>query len=188
MTEREALEQAIAALETQRAVLGDDIVSAMVAAAREKLVALETQRASEQRKQVTVLFADVSGFTAMAEALDPEEVRNVMHTLWARLDAVIIAHGGIIDKHIGDEVMALFGAPTAHENDPERAIRAALAMQAELREFVDTSSGGSTVDTAPVASLQIRIGIHTGPVWLGTVGTTAEYTAMGDTVNLASRL
>jgi len=180
-TKREELEQAIAALEAQRAILGDDVVDTMVATAREKLAALEAQRAVEQRKQVTVLFADVYGFTAMAETMDPEEVRDTMNALWARLDAAIIAHGGTIDKHMGDAVMAIFGAPTAHENDPERAVRTALAMQKEVRDWKLEIEDLDTL-------VSVRIGIHTGPVLLGVVGTTAEYTAMGDTVNLARRL
>jgi class 3 adenylate cyclase/tetratricopeptide (TPR) repeat protein len=181
MNEREQLEQAIAALEGQRAILSDAVVNAALAPMREKLAALRAQQpAGQVRKQVTVLFADVSGFTAMSETLDPEEVSATMNALWARLDAAITAQGGTIDKHIGDAVMALFGAPTAHENDPERAIRAALAMQAELHDF--------TAAERLAVPLRMRIGINTGIVLLGAVGTTAEYTAMGDTVNLASRL
>src|SRR4029453_6917932 len=137
MNEREQLEQAIAALDSQRAILGDAVVSAALAPMREKLAVLNTQQApaEQQRKLLTVLFADVSGFTAMSETMDPEEVSATMNALWARLDGAITGHGGRIDKHIGDAVMALFGAPTGREDDPERAIRAALAMQAELRAF-----------------------------------------------------
>lgn len=189
MAQREELEQAIAALEAQRASLGGAVVDVTIAALREKLAELELDRATEQRKQVTVLFADVSGFTAMAETMDPEDLRDTMNAVWSRLDAVIMAHDGTIDKHIGDAVMAIFGAPTAREDDPERAIRAALAMQAELREFVGKATGDRhEAGGNRVPPLQVRIGIHTGPVLLGAVGTTAEYTAMGDTVNLASRL
>jgi predicted ATPase/class 3 adenylate cyclase len=179
MAEREQLEQSIAALEAQRAVLGDDVVNASVAVLREKLDALEKAiQATPQRKQISVLFADVSGFTAMSETMDAEDVSDTMNALWRRIDGAIIAHGGIIDKHIGDAVMALFGAPLAREDDPERAIRAALAMQAELAAFRE----------AQQVSLAMRIGINTGPVLLGQIGTTYEYTAIGDTVNLASRL
>jgi len=178
MTEREELERAISALDAQRATLGDDVVDTMIAAAREKLAVLKSQRAVEQRKQVTVLFADISGFTAMTETMDPEEVRDTMNAVWARLDSAIIAHGGTIDKHMGDAVMAIFGAPSAHEDDPERAVRAALAMQKEIKDWNLRSH----------SPISVRIGIHTGPVLLGVVGTTAEYTAMGDTVNLACRL
>jgi predicted ATPase/class 3 adenylate cyclase len=182
MNEREQLEQAIAALESQRAILGDAVVNAALAPMREKLAVLSAQQTpvEQQRKQLAVLFADVSGFTAMSETMDPEEVSATMNALWARLDGAIIANGGRIDKHIGDAVMALFGAPTAREDDPERAIRAALAMQAELRSF-------NEVAQLPVP-LRMRIGINTGIALLGAVGTTAEYTAMGDAVNVASRL
>ncbi|MBU0704743.1 MAG: AAA family ATPase, partial [Chloroflexi bacterium] len=181
MTERKELERAIAVLNAQRATLGDDVVDTMIAAAREKLAVLKVQHAVEQRKQVTVLFADVSGFTAMSETMDPEEVRDTMNAIWARLDAVIVARGGTIDKHMGDAVMAIFGAPAAREDDPERAIRAALAMQKEIKDW-NLEAGASK------SPISIRIGVHTGSVLLGVVGTTAEYTAMGDTVNLARRL
>ncbi len=178
--------QAIAGQESLRATLGDAVVDASLAALREKLAELETTRRvppTEQRKQVTVLFADVSSFTALSETIDAEAVLETINALWARLDGVITHHGGTIDKHIGDAVMALFGAPTAHEDDPEQAIRAALRMQAELARFHPAAAG--TADWPP---LQVRIGINTGPVLLGVVGTTVEYTAIGDTVNVASRL
>ncbi|MBI5211239.1 MAG: tetratricopeptide repeat protein [Elusimicrobia bacterium] len=178
MNDREKLEAAIAAQEALRPTLGDAVVDATVAALKEKLSALGAPAESEQRKQVTVLFADVSGFTAMSESLDAEAVRDTMNALWARLDSAIISKGGRVDKHIGDAVMALFGAGQAREDDPEQAVHAALAMHRELAAFA-ASSGHS---------LRMRIGINTGPVLLGTVGSTSEFTAMGDTVNLASRL
>ena len=189
MNEREQLERALAVLEAQRALLGDDVVDAAVAPMREKLAVLRARQLGieQQRKHVTVFFADVSGFTAMSEMMDPEELSEAMNALWTRLDTAIIAHGGRIDKHIGDAVMALFGAPTAREDDPERAIRAALAMQAGLRTFVSASEN-LAAGAGDIPRLQMRIGINTGLVLLGEVGTTAEYTAMGDTVNLASRL
>jgi class 3 adenylate cyclase/tetratricopeptide (TPR) repeat protein len=188
MAEREELRRAILALEAQRSVLGDAVVDTMVAAAREKLAALEAQRTSEQRKQVTILFADVSGFTAISGTMDPEEVRDTMNALWQRLDSVIIAHGGTIDKHMGDAVMAIFGAPTAREDDPERAIRAALAMQKEVEKWRPESDASEPPTSGLQSPISIRIGIHTGPVLMGAVGTTGEYTAMGDAVNLTSRL
>lgn len=171
------LEQAIAALEAQRNVLGDVAVDVAVAAVRQK-IALAQMQENEQRKQVTVLFADIVGFTAMAQSLDAEDVTTLMNALWQRLDSAIVSHGGAIDKHIGDAVMAVWGAQTVREDDPEQAIRAALAMQAELRAFAETQH----------QPLQMRIGVNTGPVLLGPVGTLSEYTAMGDTVNIASRL
>jgi class 3 adenylate cyclase/tetratricopeptide (TPR) repeat protein len=178
MTERERIERSINALEAQRGILGDAVVDPAVAALRKELEELRPRQVSAQRKQVTVLFADVSGFTAMSETMDAEDVHDTMNALWTRLDGAITDHGGLIDKHIGDAVMALFGAPIAQEDDPERAIRAGLAMQAELAVFREERQ----------AQLAMRIGINTGPVLLGDVGTTDEYTAMGDAVNLASRL
>src|SRR5262245_54341892 len=169
MAERAQLEQAIAALEAQRALLGDAVVETALAPLRQQLAALDAQADAEQRKQITVLFADVSGFTAMSETMDAEEVRDTMNALWARLDSAITSRDGTIDKHIGDAVMALFGAPAAREDDPERAVRAALAMQEALGAFRQERQVG----------LAMRIGINTGPVLLGQVGTTAEYTAMG---------
>ncbi len=142
MNELEQLENAISALEAQRHVLGDVVVDAALGPMREKLAALrgETKlvREERQRKQITVLFADVSGFTRMAEQLDHEEVSEVINALWSRMDRAITDHGGLIDKHIGDSVMALFGAPTAQEDDPDRAIRTALTMQSEVKEWKST--------------------------------------------------
>jgi class 3 adenylate cyclase len=180
MTELEQLEQAIATLEGQRAILGDAVVDAALAPMREKLIAPQAQATSpeQKRKQVTVLFADVSGFTAMSETLDAEEVTEIMNALWERLDAAITAHVGVIDKHIGDCVMALWGAEAVREDDPECAIRAALEMQAALAAFREERG----------VRLAMRIGLNTGLVLLGEVGSTHEFTAMGDTVNLASRL
>ena len=180
-TEAEAadLRAAIAAFEAQRPILGDAVVEAALGPMREKLAALEAPAAPEQqRKQATILFADVSGFTALSETMDAELVADVMNDLWALVDQAIIDHGGRIDKHIGDAVMALWGTEAAREDDPEQAIRAALAMQAAVDAFCTTHS----------VPLAIRIGINTGPVLLGEMGTKGEYTAMGDAVNLASRL
>lgn len=177
--ERTQLEQAIIALEAQRNILGDAAVDVAVAALRQKLAALESRELpTEQRKQVTVLFADIVGFTALSQSPDAEDVTALMNALWQHLDKMITLHGGAIDKHIGDAVMAVWGTQTSREDDPAQAIRAALAMQAELRKF----------NAARNYSLQMRIGINTGPVLLGAVGTQSEYTAMGDPVNVASRL
>ncbi len=177
------LEQAIAAQESLRSALGDAVVDTTVATLRKQLAALQTQVTplEQQRKQVTILFADVSGFTAMSETMDVEKVTDVMNALWQRIDATIVAHGGLIDKHIGDAVMALWGAEETREDDPERAVRAALAMQEAIQNFVV----GADHDTP---SLQMRIGINTGTVLLGSVGTTGEFSAIGNAVNLASRL
>ena len=191
MSEREQLEQAIVIQESLRVTLGDAMVDATIAALRQKLDAVEVQPPVEQRKQATVLFADISGYTAISETLDAEEVKEMMNALWARLDKAITSNGGTVVAHMGDGVMAVWGAQTAQEDDPERAIRGALAMQEELSKFVATSLKSlfrmkPPSDGAPI--LRMRIGINTGPVILGNVATTNEFTALGDTTNLAARL
>jgi class 3 adenylate cyclase len=124
-----------------------------------------------------VLFADIPGFTAIASKLDAEDVHDMLNALWTKLDAIIKAHGGMIDKHMGDGLMALFGAKTGREEDPEHAVRAALELQACIRQFKPAR------EMAPV---QMRVGIHTGMVVLGQMGSTREFTATGDAVNIAS--
>ena len=182
MSQRLELEQAIAHLEGQRQTLGEAVTDTAIAALREKLAALAAaETPASQRKQITVLFADVSGFTALSEKLDAEDVTALMNELWGQLDAIITAHGGLIDKHMGDAVMALWGAEQAREDDPERAIQAGLAIQQVLKAWHPAGEAG-------VAQLTLRIGINTGPVLLGSIATTQEFTAMGDTVNLAARL
>lgn len=185
------LQAAVIAQEGLRTVLGDATVDATIAVLNKQLAELQTQVAlTEQRKQVTVLFADVSGFTAMSETLDAEVVKEIMNTLWHRLDQAITDYGGWIDKHIGDAVMALWGVEHAHENDPEQAVRAALAMQQAIKEWEieDEQLGNSISPDSSMPQISIRIGLNTGPVLLGEVGSIHEFTALGDTVNLASRL
>jgi predicted ATPase/class 3 adenylate cyclase len=192
MKEIDQLEQAIAAIEAHRQTLGDAVVETALGPMREKLAALQANghKLGEvpQRKQVTILFADVSGFTSMVEQIDHEEASGVMNTLWSRLDRTILDHGGFIDKHIGDAVMTLFGAPTAREDDPERAIHAALSILEEIKDWKGTFDGSTPLLRKMAGEIEMRIGINTGPVLLGNVGTTGEYSAIGDAVNLASRL
>jgi class 3 adenylate cyclase/tetratricopeptide (TPR) repeat protein len=129
-----------------------------------------------------VLFADISGFTAMSERLDPEEVQSIMNRCFTSLSAVVDAHGGHIDKYIGDCIMALFGVPAALEDAPQRAINAAIEMRNRLARLNE--------EAALPARLDIHSGINTGLVIAGHVGGAAkqEFTVMGDAVNLASRL
>ena len=133
---------------------------------------------SEERRRVTVLFADLSGYTAVAERLDPESVKTLLGGALERLAQEVERYGGTVDKYIGDNVMALFGAPVAHEDDAERAVRAALGMQAAMGEINQRLP--DEVDFA------LRVGVNTGEVLAGAVG--AGYTVVGDAVNVASRL
>lgn len=138
--------------------------------------------ATEERRVVTVLFADLVGYTTMAERLDPERVKRLIETCFERLVVDIETFGGRVDKVLGDAIVALFGAPVAHEDDAERAVRAALRMQETLARFV-----GERGDDDPAHRIQMRVGINTGEVLVGTLA-GSDYTAMGDVVNTASRL
>jgi class 3 adenylate cyclase/tetratricopeptide (TPR) repeat protein len=140
-----------------------------------------TATQAEERRITTVLFADLVGFTALAEHRDPEAVKRLIDSCFQLLVDDITSFGGRVDKILGDGILALFGAPVAHEDDAERAVRAALRMQATLTHFVGTSG------LAGSAGIRMRVGINTGEVLVGTLAGT-EYTAMGDVVNTASRL
>jgi class 3 adenylate cyclase len=110
-SELEQIKRTMAVLEAQRAVLGAEVVETALASLRDKLRELEAvqQAAAGQRKQVTVLFADVVGFTPLSEKMDAEEATELVNRLWSAIDGIIVSHGGWIDKHIGDAVMALWG-------------------------------------------------------------------------------
>ncbi len=177
MDRRSQIETAIAAQEQLRSVVGDEVVDAAIAALRHQLGDATTP--PPQRKVVTVLFADIAGFTAWSESADVEEVGETIDAIWQRLDAAVAANGGRIDKHIGDALMAVWGVMDASDRDPERAVRAALEMR-------DVFAGVWPATVGP--ELQIRIGVNTGQAILRRVGTTGEYTALGDAVNIASRL
>jgi class 3 adenylate cyclase/tetratricopeptide (TPR) repeat protein len=135
-----------------------------------------------ERKNVTVMFADISGFTAMSEKMDPEEVTDLMNECFRFMGDCVTQHGGTVDKYMGDCVMALFGAPKSLEDAPHRAIESALEMHARLLEFNE--------DKGLNPPLSFHIGINTGPVIAGMVGGVKkqDFTVMGDTVNLASRM
>ncbi len=137
-----------------------------------------------ERRQVTVVFADVTGFTALSERLDPEDVTAVLNDCFSGLVSVVLRYEGTIDKFIGDGIMAIFGAPLAHENDPERAIRCALDMMTEIERY--NQRRGQELP----GPLGLHVGLHSGMVIAGNVGTDLRmnYSVIGDTVNLASRL
>lgn len=185
MTDRNQLEQSIVALENQRVILGDAVVDSSIAILREKLAGLNqssvvgAQQAGE-RKLITVMFADISGFTELSERLDPENIRSLINACFSWLVPVIEKYGGTVEKFIGDEIMAMFGAPVTHENDAERALRASLEMMDALVEF----------NKKHLTNLGMHFGINTGIVVAGGLGSDGrqQYGVMGDTVNVAARL
>ncbi len=137
-----------------------------------------TSAPSDERRVTTVLFADLVGFTALSETADPEHVKELVDRCFERLVAEIETFGGRVDKIVGDAIVALFGAPVAHEDDAERAVRAALRMQETIARHA-TEIG---------VDVRMRIGVNTGEVLVGALRAGGDYTAMGDVVNTASRL
>jgi len=131
-------------------------------------------------RPVTVMFVDISGYTALSGRLDAEDTHGLLTRFFETVDAIVLRFGGRIDKHIGDSVMALFGAPVSHGNDPERAMLAATAVHAAMPAL-----SGSVGET-----LKVHIGIATGEVIASGLGSSAHsaYTVIGDAVNLAARL
>jgi len=136
-----------------------------------------------ERKQVTVLFADVSSFTSMSEKLDPEEVHNLVSEILVFLAEEVHRYEGTIAQFLGDGIMALFGAPIAHEDAPQRALHAALGIRERIREYAARLKPQGI-------EFDMHLGVNTGLVIVGRIGDdlTMEYTAIGDTVNLASRM
>ena len=137
-----------------------------------------------ERRTVTVLFSDLSGYTTISERLDPEQVYDIIDSTLKAFANEIYKHEGTIDKVMGDGMVALFGAPIAHEDDPARAVRAALGMQDALRRI------NIDLEERFGITLKVRIGLNSGVVAVGSIGSDLrmEYTALGDTVNVASRL
>ncbi|HAZ64943.1 MAG TPA: hypothetical protein DCZ72_15220, partial [Armatimonadetes bacterium] len=140
----------------------------------------------DELRTITVMMADLDGFTQMAEILGRERQSAIMNAVYERLagEHIVRSFDGYIDKYLDGDIMALFGAPIAHEDSPERAVRAAVRMHTELAAL----HADGTIP--PEAPLRLRVGLNTGPVRVGGVGAGGrmEYTAMGDTVNLAARL
>src|SRR5882724_3074783 len=137
-----------------------------------------------ERKIVTVMFSDVSGFTAMSEKLDPEDVHSIMDRAFEVILDAVHRYEGTINQFLGDGVMALFGAPIAHEDHAQRALSTALAIQEGLKPLAED------VRRAHGVEFRMRMGINTGPVVVGAIGRDLrmDYTAVGDTTNLANRL
>ena len=182
--ELQQIESAILALEAQRPVLGDAVVDTALAPMRARSAALRAAAAVPERllKQVTVLFLDVVGSTALSQHLDPEDIQQVMDGLLESCTAAVVAHGGKALQYAGDSLLAAFGVDGAREGDAEAAVRAGLALLAEGRlqhEAVRQRFGHDNFD--------VRVGIHTGSVLLGG-GVDEGGTIRGITVNIAARM
>jgi class 3 adenylate cyclase len=139
---------------------------------------------ASERRPLTVLFADIAGSTAIAERMDPEDWTAIVSQAFARMNATVTRYDGTIARLMGDGVLAFFGAPVAHEDDPIRAVRCGLDMARAVDELSAELNAKEPID------LKVRVGINTGPVVVGVVGTesASEYTAMGDAVNIAARM
>jgi len=137
-----------------------------------------------RRQEVTILFSDIRGFTSMAETMDPEQLLKKLNEYFTVMIDVVFKYDGLLDKFIGDAIMAVFGAPVKHGDDAERAVRTAIEMQTALERLNNKwiEEGEQTFD--------IGIGLNTGPVVVGNIGDIRrmEYTVIGDNVNLAQRI
>lgn len=162
VADRKKLLKAIAALETAALPAADSTTSAP-----------ETER-----RQVSILFADISGFTKLSGEVGAENIHEILGRYFDSVDDIVINHGGTVDKHIGDSVMAVFGAPIAHSDDAARAVRAALAIQEKMPDLSRDIG----------RDIQVHIGIASGQVVASGVGNDTHYTVTGESVNLASRL
>jgi class 3 adenylate cyclase/tetratricopeptide (TPR) repeat protein len=140
---------------------------------------------STERRQVTILFCDVKGSTAMGESLDPEETLEIMNGAFEFLIPPIYHHEGTLAQIMGDAILAFFGAPIAHEDDPERAIRAGLEITTEAQSYAEKLE-----KERGIKAFGVRVGINTGLVVVGELGADlrVEYTAVGDAINLAARM
>lgn len=181
--ELDAVDEAIAALEAQRDTLGAAVVDTALAPLRARRDLLAGHR-GENRRLVTVLFADLVDFTVLSRHLDAEDTREVVGEYFARWRRAIEAHGGVVEKFIGDAVMAVYGLQRSFEDDAHRAVRSALAMLDDLRDLNQQLAASHGVE------LHMRVGIDTGEVVVSTLGERHDdsYVAVGPTVNRAARI
>ncbi len=179
MNEKQNLLQAIALQENLRGVVDDEVIDIAIATLRERIAKLDTGEEAQQRKQVTIFFADLVDFVELAADLDPEEVSAIQEAYFKCYQRHIGQFGGQIEKFIGDAVMAVFGIPSLQEHDPENAVRAAL----EIQEAIAKLNNSLDLQTP----LRVRIGINTGEVFVNYRG-EGDFNVVGDVVNTAKRL
>ncbi len=167
--------------QTDETRLGE-LASAAPAVLAEKMRA--AAHLAGERRIVTAVFADVVGSTALAEGLDPEEWTGIMNRAFDQISKPIYYYEGTIARLMGDSILAFFGAPVAHEDDPARAVKAGLDILEAVQKYAEDLKKNHDID------FKMRVGINTGPVVVGEVGSDLkfEYTAMGDAINLAARL
>jgi len=161
------------------------LLARLTAAAPAPLIEkMRTARITGERKPVTALFADVVGSTSLAESMDPEDWTALINEAFDQMSQAVFRYEGTIAQLQGDAMLAFFGAPIAHEDDPERAVRAALDMVAMVDEFARQLKAAQNI------TFRIRAGVNTGPVVVGNVGSDLryEYTALGDAMNIAARM
>lgn len=165
--------------EQYRGIL-DKVVSPEVA---EEMVKGNITLGGENR-QITTLFADVRGFTTMTEDMEPQEVITMLNQYMEQAAAAVEAEGGVVDKYVGDEVMAIFGAPVSHDDDPLRAVRAAIKIQDNIKQLNKQRAAANEPE------INVGIGINTGTAVAGNMGSVnrLNYTVLGESVNIAARL
>src|ERR1700704_5151128 len=183
LTERGRIEAAIAALEAQREVLGDAVVETALSPLRANLRALsDSESQAPKLRQVSILFTDLVGSTAMGRTLDPEDTHELMDRVLRRFTAIVGERGGRVLKYTGDGLLAAFGANEAQEDDAENAVRAGLTIIEETKHLASDIAG----DIHP-AGFKVRVGIDTGSVLLGG-SLEGESNIRGNAVNLAARM
>ena len=186
MNEREQIEAGIAALESQKGILGDAVVAMAVAPLKAKLAALSAVAVDlppeQQLTQATLLFTDVVGSTFLSQHLDPEDISEIMDGALQRFAAVVSAHKGRVLQYAGDSMLAVFGADGAHEDDPERAVRAGLDVLVAAKAVA-----ADVLHRHGYGGFDVRVGISTGPVLLGG-GVDEANSVRGITVNTAARM
>lgn len=180
MNTRQQLEAAIIALEAQRNLVGDAVTDAAMAPIRDRLAGIVEHEQS--LRQVTVLFSDVVGSTALSRRLDPEDIHAIIDGALRRLTDVVHVHEGQVLQYAGDSLLAVFGAPRAREDDPERAVHCGLAIAREAQQI-----GAEVRATSQGGDFNVRVGIHTGSVLLGG-GIDDASTIRGIAVNIAARM